>query len=74
MMVVDGQEVCKVGANGSQLQAGGGNHCLLEAFREREREREPEIRANPPVANASSHYESFATVVMMQQHFHLHKH
>ena len=50
MMVVDGQEVCKVGANGSQLQAGGGNHCLLEAFRERESEREPEIRANPPVA------------------------
>ena len=36
MMVVDGQEVCKVGANGSQLQAGGGNHCLLEAFRERD--------------------------------------
>ena len=39
MMVADGQEVCKVGANGSQLQAGGGNHCLLEAFRERELER-----------------------------------
>ena len=67
---------CKVGANRSQLECRrGGNHCLLEAFRE------PEMRANLPFAPFSGAFSKFAlsriiysTLVMMQQHFHLDNH